>query len=204
MPNLSCYKMQESLEETNHTPKIMVVDDDASVRRLLCRMLKVNGNECTLAACAEEARSYISKQKFDLILCDLKMPGESGMDFIKYILTEHPDTAVIMVTGVDDPEIAEAAMNIGAYGYIIKPFNPNSVTINTSNALRRRNLEIQQRFHRERLDSIVSVWSNWLLSAPPRFRACWKNLVKLTKGLFRPWHLPLNQGILIQPVINGA
>ena len=156
MPNLSCYKMQESLEETNHTPKIMIVDDETPVRRLLGRILKVNGNECTLAASAEEARSYISKQNFDLILCDVKMPGESGMDFIQYISTEHPDTAVIMVTAVDDPEIGEAALDIGAYGYIIKPFNPQSVRINASNALRRRNLEVQHRFHRKNLEQQVA------------------------------------------------
>ena len=84
MPNLSCYNMQECLEESDYSPKIMIVDDDKPVRNLLCRMLKMNGNECTLAACAEEARSYISTQSFDLILCDVKMPGESGINFIKY------------------------------------------------------------------------------------------------------------------------
>lgn len=156
MLNSSRYKIQEFIEEDNHKTKIMIVDDEAPIRSLLDRILKVNGNERTLAASAEEARSYISKQNFDLILCDVKMPGESGMDFIRYILTEHPDTAVIMVTAVDDPEIGETALEIGAYGFIIKPFDPQSVRINVSNALRRRKLEIQHRFHRERLEQLVA------------------------------------------------
>lgn len=157
MKNQIYERNKRSSEETDQDkPHVMIVDDEAPVRRLLSRMLKESVNECTLAASAEEARSYISKQNFDLILCDVKMPGESGMDFIQYILNNHPDTAVIMVTAVDDPKIGEAALDIGAYGYIIKPFNPQSVRINVSNALRRRNLEIQQRFHRERLEQMVA------------------------------------------------
>ncbi len=154
MSNLSCYKMQESIEETDHAPKIMIVDDDKPVRKLLGRILKVNGNECTLAACAEGARSYISKQNFDLILCDVNMPGESGISFIKYITSEHPDTAVIMVSGVDDPEIAKSAMEIGAYGYIIKPFEPNEIINNVANALHRRSLELENRDYRRKLEEI--------------------------------------------------
>ena len=155
MPNLSCYNMQESLEEPDQTPKIMIVDDDKPVRKLLGRMLKMNGNECTLAACAEEARSYISKQNFDLILCDVKMPGESGINFIKYITSEHPDIAVIMVSGVDDPEVAKAAMEIGSYGYIVKPFEFNEIINSVANALHRRKLKIENRDYRRKLDEKV-------------------------------------------------
>ncbi|MBW2608234.1 MAG: HD domain-containing protein [Deltaproteobacteria bacterium] len=60
-----------------------------------------------------------------------------------------------MVTAVDDPEVAESALEIGAYGYIIKPFEPNEVMINVSNALRRRKLEIENRRHRKNLETLV-------------------------------------------------
>jgi putative two-component system response regulator len=148
---------KESPEPTDQIkPHIMIVDDEVPVQRLLSRILKPIGNECTLAASSEEARSYMSNQKFDLILCDVKMPGESGIDFIQYILTNYPETAVIMVTAVDDPKTGETALDLGAYGYIIKPFTAQSVRINVSNALRRRKLEIQQRFHCENLEQLVS------------------------------------------------
>jgi putative two-component system response regulator len=156
MENLAPDIMQESLKETSQDkPQIMIVDDEEPIRRLLGRMLKMNGEACTLAADAAEDRTFIRDQNFDLILCDVKMPSESGIDLIRYTLAEYPETAVIMVTAMDDPEIAETALEIGAYGYIIKPFKPNEVMINVSNALRRRKLEIQNRLHRENLEKLV-------------------------------------------------
>ncbi|NQT10732.1 MAG: response regulator, partial [Desulfobacteraceae bacterium] len=60
---------------------ILVVDDEESVRHLLSRMLLRGGYECTLAADAAEARKFIKDRNFELILCDVTMPGESGIDF---------------------------------------------------------------------------------------------------------------------------
>ena len=137
-------------------PNILIVDDEASVRRVLSRQLGISGYICTQAADAAEARNYIKNQSFELILCDINMPGEPGMDLIRYILSEYPDTAVVMVTGMDDAEIAETALGLGAYGYIIKPFKANEVRINVSNALRRRELEIDNRAHRQNLEQMVA------------------------------------------------
>lgn len=134
---------------------ILIVDDEESVRRLLGRILEIDGYEFSLAAGAAEARKSLNDEDFDMILCDVKMPGESGIDFIRYALSEYPDTAVIMISAEDDPEIAETALEMGAYGYIIKPFKPTEVRINVSNALRRRKLEIDNRTHRENLEQIV-------------------------------------------------
>jgi len=156
MNNLACDRMKGILKEKNQDkPRIMIVDDEEPIRRLLGRMLKVNGDICTLAANAAEARAFIKDQNFDLILCDVSMPGESGIDFIRYVLSEYRETAAIMVTAVDDPEVAESALEIGAYGYIIKPFESNEVMINVSNALRRRKLEIENRRHRKNLEKLV-------------------------------------------------
>ncbi len=83
------------------------------------------------------------------------MPGESGIDFSTEVLKEYPDTAVIMVTGMDDRRFAQVAIDGGAYGYILKPFKPNELIINVGNALRRRALEIENRGHRERLEHTV-------------------------------------------------
>ncbi|MGP8323531.1 MAG: HD domain-containing phosphohydrolase [Methanosarcinaceae archaeon] len=156
MNNLACDKMKEFLKVTNQDkPRIMIVDDEEPVRRLLGRMLKMNGDTCTPAADAKEARAFMKDQKFDLILCDVSMPGESGIDLIRYVLSEYPETAAIMITAVDDPEVAESALEIGAYGYIIKPFEPNEVMINVSNALRRRKLHIENRCQRKNLEKLV-------------------------------------------------
>jgi len=134
---------------------ILVVDDEKSVRNLLSRMLLRGGYECTLAADAVDARKFIKERNFELILCDVAMPGESGIDFIRYVADEYPDTATMMVTAVDDPEIAETALEVGIYGYMIKPFNANEVIINVRNSLRRRELEIADRAYRRNLEHKV-------------------------------------------------
>ncbi len=82
------------------------------------------------------------------------MPGESGLDFTGEVLTHYPDTAVVMVTGMDDRRFAQVAIDLGAYG-ILKPFKPNELIINVGNALRRRALELENRGHRERLEQTV-------------------------------------------------
>lgn len=157
METLACERIQEFPQGTNQgMPQILIVDDDESICRFMTMLLNASGYRCTIANDAADARNYMKAQNFNLILCDVKMPGESGINFIRYSLAKHPDTAVIMVTGVDDPEIANTALKMGAYGYIIKPFKPNELMINVANALRRRKLEIDNRLHRENLEKVVS------------------------------------------------
>ncbi|MFC1841215.1 HD domain-containing phosphohydrolase [Thermodesulfobacteriota bacterium] len=135
--------------------KILIVDDDESVRRTLERIIKKIQPECALVSSAEEARRSLEADKFDLILCDINMPGESGMDLISHVRSAYPETAVIMVSGMDDPEMAEKALEIGAYGYMIKPFKPSEIIINVSSALRRQKLETKKQIYMEKLEQKV-------------------------------------------------
>lgn len=139
----------------NERTHILIVDDEEPIRRLLKRLLEMNNYSCTLAASAAEARSCIKDNNFELILSDVKMPGESGIDFIGHVTAEYPDTAVMMVTAVDDPSVAETALELGCYGYILKPFKANEVIINIRNSLRRRELEIANRSYRRDLEQMV-------------------------------------------------
>jgi len=145
--------MDEDIKRKN----ILIVDDDASIGRMLGRILKKMHQECSLALSAEEARRLLKEEAFALSLCDINLPGESGMDFIKHVISEYPDTAVIMVSGVDDPQTVEKALEIGAYGYIVKPFKKSEVIINVSSALRRQRLEVESRIYRESLEHRVAV-----------------------------------------------
>jgi HD-GYP domain-containing protein (c-di-GMP phosphodiesterase class II) len=83
------------------------------------------------------------------------MPGESGIDLARHITAHYEDTAIIMVTAVDDPKVADTAIESGTYGYILKPFDPNELIINIHNVLRRRKLEIVNRMYRQELEGIV-------------------------------------------------
>ena len=97
----------------------------------------------------------LKETPFALVLSDVNMPGESGIDFTREVLAHYPETAVVMVTGIDDRSYAEIAIELGAYGYVLKPFKPNELIINVNNALRRRTLEIENRDHREMLEQTV-------------------------------------------------
>lgn len=146
---------RESQQALLDNRTILVVDDEEPIRRLLGYMLQTHGYIVTLAADAREARQRMDEHPFALLLCDVNMPGESGMDLVRNILQERPYTAAIMVTGLDSSVLANAALDMGAFGYIIKPFESNEVLIDVANALRRRRLEMENRFHRENLEDIV-------------------------------------------------
>ncbi len=135
--------------------RVLIIDDEEPIRRLLGYMLQSHGYETVLASDAREARLRLAETSFALMLCDVNMPGESGMDLVRSVLRQHPHTAAIMVTGLDSPVLANAALDMGAFGYIIKPFESNEVLINVANALRRRRLEMENRLHRENLEDVV-------------------------------------------------
>ena len=135
--------------------RILVVDDEEPIRRILCRLLDRNGYSSAAAADADEALRTLKEEHYALVLTDMDMPGTSGLDLIMQIQNEFDDTATVMVTGMDDTNLANTALEIGAYGYIIKPFEPNEILINVSNAMRRRSLEIENRNHRHRLEQTV-------------------------------------------------
>lgn len=143
--------------------KILIVDDEKPIRDLLRQILMAKGYECTMAASAAEARECLEKETCDLILCDIVMPGELGLDFIREALSKYPDTAAVMLTGIDDFLVAESALHMGVYGYITKPIERNTIIINVSNALRRLELEIANRDYRANLESMVSDRTNFLI-----------------------------------------
>jgi putative two-component system response regulator len=137
-------------------PAILVVDDDPGTLILLGAILETAGYRSVTASSAEEARELLNTRVFSLVLADVGMPGDSGIDLLEWITTEHADTATLMVSGMNDPELAEKALRMGAYGYVIKPFEANEILINVTNALRRRELEVDSRGHREGLEHMIN------------------------------------------------
>jgi putative two-component system response regulator len=155
---------------------ILVVDDEEPIRRVLCRLLNRNGYTSDGAATADEAMTQLRNKDYALVLTDVDMPGASGLDLTMQILAEFPDTATVMVTGMDDAKLANAALEMGAYGYIIKPFEPNEILINVANAMRRRGLEIENRNHRQRLEQMIKDRTAELWRAIARLERAEKEL----------------------------
>ena len=119
---------------------ILCVDDDPAIRRVIERVLDDGGHRCMTAGDVEEARRLIAANDYSVVLCDIGLPGESGLDLLSE-LAHRPAVATVMVTGRDDPDTADLALELGAYGYITKPFGANELLINVAGALRRRKLD---------------------------------------------------------------
>lgn len=134
---------------------ILIVDDEPVISNLLKIFLEPKGCHCHLSANAEEARQILREQNIELVLCDVSMPGESGLEFSRFVLSEYLDTAIVMVTGNNDPLVASEALEDGVYDYITKPLERNRVLISVANALHRRQLEVENRNHQKQLESQV-------------------------------------------------
>jgi len=153
------------------TKNILIVDDEDHVKRVLVRILAKAGYQCVEADNALQARQCLEDRNFDLILCDIIMPGESGIDFIQYVSVKYPDIAVIMVTGIDDTQKADDALKVGVYGYIIKPFSEAQVLINVQNALRQQQLKIENQHHLKNLEKRIQERTSELEVSEKKFRS---------------------------------
>jgi putative two-component system response regulator len=135
--------------------RILVVDDDPKVARILTTILTTAGYDAQSVSSANAARDVLSAGGVDLLLSDVKMPGQSGLELIRFALAEHPETATLLISGADDPAIAKLGLEYGAYGYLTKPFARNEIIIGVMNALRRRELEIRTRAAHDNLERVV-------------------------------------------------
>jgi putative two-component system response regulator len=165
--------------------RILIVDDEEQIRALLARLLGAHGYECLTADSAAAARRVLKETNVALVLSDVNMPGESGIELTREVLAHHPETAVVMVTGMDDPAYAEVAIELGAYGYVLKPFKPNELIINVGNALRRRTLEIENRIHRELLEQTVLARTTALRETIARLESSDTELRRLREETIR-------------------
>jgi putative two-component system response regulator len=137
--------------------RILIVDDEGPVRKLLGRIVSQLGHQVTLAGNADEAVQLLRDDRtVELVLTDVRMPGTSGLDLATQIGRDFHGTAVVMVSGVDDPETAGRAIETGVYGYVLKPFRATEIQITVMNALRRRAVEVENRRHREVLEDLVA------------------------------------------------
>ncbi len=122
---------------------LLLVDDEDALRRWERRVLESQRYECKEAVDVPEARAALAGERFDLALLDVNLPGESGIELLSEIRTEHPGTAVLMVTGEDDLSLATRAIELGAYGYLVKPVRAGELLINVTNALHRLRRETE-------------------------------------------------------------
>jgi putative two-component system response regulator len=125
--------------------RVLIVEDDRAVREVLAAYLERIGHEVVHAESGEEALGRLTTHHVAAALCDIRMPGMSGVELIPKALTADPDLAIIMLTGVDEPASAISCLKLGAADYLIKPVDLEELGHSLQSALRRRELEIERR-----------------------------------------------------------
>lgn len=121
--------------------RILIVDDELSMREFLTILLEREGYRVEQADTAEGALSLLENEEFDLVVSDICMPGLSGLTLLEKIKQMTPETAVLMITAFTTAEQAVEAMKLGAYDYIAKPFKVEEIKVLVKNALEKRYLQ---------------------------------------------------------------
>lgn len=117
-------------------PHVLVVDDDRRIRSLLSKYLADNGFRVTTADCAATARDRLRGIAFDLLIVDVMMPGQSGVDFVK-ALRANSQVPVLMLTARAEAEHRISGLEAGADDYLPKPFDPRELLLRINSILRR-------------------------------------------------------------------
>lgn len=145
-----------AVSEGQASQRVLVVEDDEPLARVMVRVLRSRGFECDSALNGAEARKLIAGQEYAIALLDVRLPDESGYGLLEALRTSRPDTAIVMISGVDDPELGKAALEHGAYAYHVKPVGATQLYLLVVNNLRRRSLELEHRSNLDRLESLVA------------------------------------------------
>jgi len=135
--------------------RVLVVDDDEPLANAMARILRSRGFESDVALNGAQARQLIETREYAIALLDVKLPDESGYGLLEELRSRRPDTAVVMISGVDDPELGRAALEHGAYAYHVKPVGATQLYLLVVNNLRRRSLALDNRATVARLERMV-------------------------------------------------
>jgi serine phosphatase RsbU (regulator of sigma subunit) len=135
--------------------RLLIVDDEEALAKVMQRTLRSRGFESDVALTAAEARSQFEANDYALAVLDVRLPDESGYGLLEELRSRRPDTAVVMISGVDDPELGRAALEHGAYAYLVKPVGATQLYLMVVNTLQRRTLEIEHRNNLQRLESML-------------------------------------------------
>jgi response regulator RpfG family c-di-GMP phosphodiesterase len=136
------------------SPRILIVDDEVEITEILADLLSEE-YECTRAGSAEEALARLQASEFQLVISDITMPGMSGLDMIPHIKQLSPDTVVVMISGMQTVESAIGALRLGAFDYLMKPFDLRQVEAVVKRALEHHDLVVAKQRYENHLEELV-------------------------------------------------
>src|ERR1700730_9584428 len=146
--------------------RILVVDDEESIREIVSSMLTTASYKCLQAASGMEALALLeSGEEFELMLSDLMMANLDGIGLLERTKERFPDMPVVMVPAVHDISVALAAIRNGAYDYLLKPFEREQLLATVRRALENRRLKLENRTYQTNLESLVEARTDQLQTA---------------------------------------
>lgn len=143
----------------NPPKRVLVVDDEPMIVSLLSTVLQEKGWDVTGARSGTDGIDQLDRARFDVILTDLVMPGDSGIDLLRAAKEIHPDVEVILMTGYATADTAIEAMRNGAFHYIMKPLKPEEVVNLVEKAYSQRQLQRENRFLKSEIRAAHHVQS---------------------------------------------
>jgi DNA-binding NtrC family response regulator len=135
--------------------RILVVDDEAHISESIQDALQRVGHKVDAAESGEAGLTALQQGSFDLMLCDIKLPGIDGYDVLRQVKEHYPDVAVVMITGYASIESAVVSIKQGANDYLAKPFTPEQVRHVVNHALEQRRLVQENRYLRAELQHVL-------------------------------------------------
>ncbi|PLX80768.1 MAG: DNA-binding response regulator [Desulfuromonas sp.] len=136
--------------------KILIVDDEEGMRKLLGRILVKNGYDTVSAPSAEEALRLVEADQFDLVITDIKMPGMDGLQLLQELKAFNPGLPIIVITAYGTVESAVQALRAGAYDYITKPFENDEIRLTVAKTFERERLLAENRYLHDELEGRYS------------------------------------------------
>ncbi|MGC4120736.1 MAG: sigma-54 dependent transcriptional regulator [Myxococcales bacterium] len=164
--------------ESRSSPRVLVVDDDAAVSRVLGALLTQAGIPATIAASGEQALAVLAAQPVDVVVTDLKMPGMSGLDLLSKVQEQWPETPVVLITAHGTVATAVEAMKKGAADFVQKPFERDEILYVVKKALASAQAEDA---HPSRLPAAAQ--GTTLLGSSPAMRECDERLTRAARGV---------------------
>ena len=138
----------------NSSGHILIIDDEASLRQTMARILQRAGYEVTTAANGKEGLALVSEHPFDLVYLDIRMPDMSGLELLKIIHDKYSDLPIILFTAQPDVNSAVEALRRGATDYLLKPLNPQTVIDRTQTILEYQQNEKRKRDLQKQIDAL--------------------------------------------------
>ena len=134
--------------------RILIVDDEAEITAILADLFE-DKYDCTTAGSAEAALRLLAAKDYELVVSDITMPGMSGLDMIPHVRNSWPNSVVVMISGMQTVESAIDALRLGAFDYVMKPFDLRQVEAVVKRALEHQELIVAKQRYEDHLEELV-------------------------------------------------